>query len=88
MMVIVWQLMATASTTGTVTVEAETVAIEAAASTGHVVFPETFSDHGADWCDRLAVLELVDSGRRETHASAVCWSCPEIGMLKKKIILI
>ena len=68
-----WQALMMATT---VTVEA--VTIEGTASTGgHIMFPETFSDHRADWCNGFAVLELVDSGRRETHTTPVCWSCPE-----------
>ena len=68
-----WQALMVATT---VTVEA--VTIEGTASTGgHIMFPETFSDHRADWCNGFAVLELVDSGRRETHTTPVCWSCPE-----------
>ena len=69
-----------------VTVEA--VTIEGTASTGgHIMFPETFSDHRADWCNGFAVLELVDSGRRETHTTPVCWSCPEkkVGFIYENI---
>ena len=61
----------------TIAVAIEGVAIQATPPTSHVMFPEALPDHGADRRNGFTVLELVDSGRRETHATSVSWSGPE-----------
>lgn len=45
------------------------VAVEAAAST--CVFSKTFANHRSYRLDRFSVLELVNPGRRQTHASTI-----------------
>ena len=47
----------------------DVVAVEAAASTG--VFSKTFANHCPYRLDRFSVLELVNPGRRQTHASSI-----------------
>merc|ERR1711981_1137417 len=46
------------------------MSVEAAAS-GSITFSEAVPDHGSDRRNSLPVLELVDPGGREAHASPI-----------------